>query len=108
MWSETSTSINFFIIKLIEILKKGLAKLRNQVQDQKAMLEGKLKAHQPISDSDEEWLNTDGNLVDEEQVVNALDCASDYKQGLKRLNSHDKSVVDKLQSLVGSFASLKK
>ncbi|KIK76349.1 hypothetical protein PAXRUDRAFT_170205, partial [Paxillus rubicundulus Ve08.2h10] len=68
----------------------------------KTRLEGELKARQPISDSDQEWLDNAGNLVDEEQVVDALDHASDYEQGLKRLNSHDKSVVEKLKNLAGS------
>ncbi|KIK75360.1 hypothetical protein PAXRUDRAFT_173078 [Paxillus rubicundulus Ve08.2h10] len=79
-------------MKPLEILKKGLTKLQQQIQDQKTRLEGKLKAGQPLSDSDEEWLDNAGNLVDEERVVDPLDNASDYEQGLKRLNSHDKSV----------------
>jgi hypothetical protein len=33
----------------METLKKGLAKLRHQIRDRKAALEGKLKARQPIS-----------------------------------------------------------
>lgn len=95
-------NINFFIMKPVEILKKGLTKLQFQIQDRKTRLEGELKASQPISDSDQEWLDNAGNLVDEEQVVDTLDHASDYEQGLKRLNSHDKSVVEKLKDLAGS------
>ena len=89
-------------MKPINILKKGLTKLRHQIQDRKTRLEDKLKAGQPISDSDEDWLDNTGNLVDEEQVVDVLDHASDYEQELKRLNSHDKSVVEKLRNLAGS------
>jgi hypothetical protein len=95
-------------MKHIEILTKGLTKLRNQVQDRKTRLGGELRAGRPISDGDMEWLDNDGNLVDEERVIDALDHASDYEQGLKRLNSHDKSVVDRLKSLVGSCAPSKK
>ena len=95
-------------MKPIKILKKGLTKLQNQIEDQKTRLEGKLRACQPILDSDQEWLDNDGNLMDEEQVVDALDHASNYKQGLERLNSHDRAVVDKLQSLAGSCAPSKK
>jgi|SRR5712672_903449 len=95
-------------MKPIEILQKGLTKLQNQTQDRKKRLEDELRAGQPISDSDEEWLDNDGNLVDEERVVDTLDCVSDYEQGLKRLNSHDRSVVEKLQSLAGSCVPSKK
>ena len=98
----TVRNINFFIMNPIEILKKGLTRLRNQVQDRKTRLLAELRASRPISDTDQEWLDNDGNLVDEERVVDVLDCASDYEEGLRRLNSHDKYVVDKLQSLVGS------
>jgi hypothetical protein len=86
-------------MKPIEIVKKGLTRLQNQVQDRKTRLGAELRAGRPISDSDEEWLDNDGNLVDEERVVDALDHASDYEQELSRLNSHDKSILDKLQSL---------
>jgi hypothetical protein len=53
-------------------------------------------------------LDNDGNLVDEEHVVDLLDHALDFELGLERLNSHDKSVMNKLQSLAGSCAPLKK
>ena len=89
-------------MKPINILKKGLTKLQHQIQDWKTRLEDKLKAGQPISDSDEDWLDNTGNLVDEEQVVDVLNHASDYKQELKRLNLHNKSVVEKLRNLTGS------
>ncbi|KAF8495834.1 hypothetical protein JB92DRAFT_3126391 [Gautieria morchelliformis] len=89
-------------MRAIETLKKGLTKLRNQIRDRKTRLLDVLKASQPISDSDQEWLYNAGNLVDEERVVDALDHASDYERGLERLNSHDKSVVEKLNNLARS------
>ena len=98
----TVRNINFFIMNPIEILKKGLTRLQNQVQDWKTRLLAELRASRPISDTDQEQLDNNGNLVDEERVVDVLDCASDYEEGLRRLNSHDKYVVDKLQSLIGS------
>ena len=80
-------------MKPLRILKKGLAKLRHQVQSWKTRLESELKACLPISDADQEWLDNDGNLIDEERVVDALDHASDYERGLERLNSYDELVV---------------
>ena len=34
-----------------------------------------------------------------------MDKVSDYEQGLERLNSHDKLVVEKLKNLAGSGAA---
>jgi hypothetical protein len=99
-------------MKPAEILKKGLAKLQNQNQNRKAVLEARLKTGQPISESDEEWLDHTGNLVEEERLVDGLDQASDYEQELKRLCSHEKYIVNKLTSLAEnsgkSFPSLNK
>ncbi|KAI6115087.1 hypothetical protein EDD16DRAFT_1520810 [Pisolithus croceorrhizus] len=89
-------------MKPFDILKKGLTKLWDQIQDRKAKLTTKLKAGQPISEVDQEWLDGDGNLVDEEQVVEGLDNVSDYERGFERLSSQDKEIVQKLQRLAGS------
>ncbi|KAG6894045.1 hypothetical protein C0992_007700, partial [Termitomyces sp. T32_za158] len=53
-----------------------------------------------ISASDEEWLDKEGNLIDEERVVELLDEASDYERGLEQLDSHQKTIVNKLEELV--------
>ncbi|KAI6012295.1 hypothetical protein PISMIDRAFT_12079 [Pisolithus microcarpus 441] len=55
-------------MKPFDILKKGLTKLQDQIQDRKAKLTTKLNADHPISEVDQEWLDGDGNLVDEELV----------------------------------------
>ena len=69
----------------------------------KVKLEIELKAGWPISEADQDWLDGDGNLVSEERVVEALDNASesDYEQGLERLSSQEKLIVEKLQKLAG-------
>ncbi|KAG8215563.1 hypothetical protein J3R82DRAFT_7406 [Butyriboletus roseoflavus] len=86
-------------MKPVEVLKKGLIKLRHQIQEWKAKLEIELKAGQLISESDENWLNGDGNLIDNKRVVEILDNASDYERGLGGLDSQDKTIVEKLQKL---------
>ena len=86
-------------MKPVEILKKGLSKLQNQIHDRKAHLQACLQAGQSISDRDKEWLDHDGNLIDEERLVDDLDNTSDYDQRLKGLSSSEKSIVDKLKSL---------
>jgi len=96
------------IMKPIEILKRGLLKLHNQVQQRKSELEAKLKAGQPVSDADMDWLDGDGNLIDEEQVVEILDNASDYERGFDRLNPQKKVIVQRLRKLAGKGGGLGK
>lgn len=95
-------------MKPIEILKKGLKQLQNQIGEQKSLLEAKLKANQSISEIDLDWLDNAGNLVDEERVVEALDNASDYERGLERLGLEEKALVDKLKELVTGAPSKKR
>ncbi|KAG9316525.1 hypothetical protein JVU11DRAFT_2575 [Chiua virens] len=98
--------LNFsHLMKPVEVLKKGLSKLRGQIRERKVKLEADLKAGRPVSEADQDWLDGDGNLVDEERVVEAFDKASDYEQHLERLSSCDKLIVDKLQKLAGKVAS---
>ena len=94
--TQTNVSPN---MKPLNILKKGLMKLCNQVQERKAKLEAELKVGQPISESDQEWLDGDGNLVNEEQVIEALEKASDYEQTLESLDMPHKMIVVKLQNI---------
>ncbi|KAG6377392.1 hypothetical protein JVT61DRAFT_15188 [Boletus reticuloceps] len=71
-------------------------------QDRRTKLEADLKANQPISETDEDWLDNAGNLVDEEWVVELLDCASDYERGVEKLDEKGKFVVPKLKDLAGN------
>ncbi|KIK78413.1 hypothetical protein PAXRUDRAFT_164099 [Paxillus rubicundulus Ve08.2h10] len=88
-------------MKCVDMLKEGLTKLHNQIRDHKTKLEIELKAGWLISEADQDWLDGDGNLVDDERVVEALDNASDYEQGLEGLSLQDKLIVEKLQKLAG-------
>jgi hypothetical protein len=85
----------------VDILKKGLEKLWGSVQSQKALLEATLRAGEPISESDEAWLDNEPNLIDEEQVIEALECASDsdHETILSGLDFHQKTIVEKLTKL---------
>ena len=93
-------------MKPLDVLKKGLTKLHNQIHSRKSKLTTELKAGWTISEADQEWLDGDGNPVDEDWVVQTLDNASDYDRELQRLDSQDKAVVQKLQSLVGEGGTM--
>lgn len=98
----TNFSVVLTFMKHVDVLKKGLSKLRDQIRDRKAKLDSELKAGRPISEADQDWLDHgDGNLVDKERVVDTLENAPDYEQGLEGLSSQDKLVVEKLQKLAG-------
>ena len=79
--SRTSTSSHYLhtfkfpppVMKPLDLLKKGLSTLHNQVQERKVKLTTELKAGQSISEADEEWLDGDSNLADEEYIVGALE-----------------------------------
>ena len=88
--------------------KKGLKKLQDQVFTHKASLEAALKANQAISEADEEWLDHDGNLVDEEQLVHELDTALDYEAACKNLSPQDKAIVKRLIKITGPVQATKK
>ena len=56
----------------IQVLQKGLRKLKDSVKSRKNNLLTRLNRKEKISDEDEEWLDNTGNLVDEECVVDLL------------------------------------
>ena len=89
-------------MKQVDILKKGLKNLQDQISDQKWQLKADLKANRPISEADEEWLDNAGNLVDHELVVQELEMASDYEAAYEALDLQHKSIVQKLQKLAMS------
>ena len=74
-------------LKPLEVLKKGLKVLKNQVKAQKETLQAQLAAKNSISPQDESWLDHDANFVDEEQVLEVLEDASDYERGFERLDN---------------------
>ena len=98
---ERPENSQLLMIDTLDSLKKGLHTLRNQVQERKSRIKSDQKAGKAISESDEDWLDGEGNLVDEERVVQDLEEASDYKRGLGRLDAEGRGIVQKLQVLGG-------
>lgn len=50
----------------LEVLRKGLKVLENQVKPRKEALQAQLAGRKSISSQDEQWLDHDANLVDEQ------------------------------------------
>jgi predicted RNase H-like nuclease (RuvC/YqgF family) len=93
-------------LRPLEVLKKGLKTLQAQVKAKKEKLQAQLHQKRSISSLDEEWLDNEANLVDEEQVLEALEKASDYERGLERLDEAQKGVVRRLWELAGDLSKL--
>lgn len=53
---------------LLISLKKGLQALRKQIQSHRDKIDAKRKAGQDLMESDKEWLDGEGNLVDEDSL----------------------------------------
>ena len=83
----------------IDTLKKGLTRLQDQIRDRKGKLEAALKAGQPVSETDQAWLDNDANLIDEERVIETLGGAFDYQSAFQKLDFHEKTIVEKLKKL---------
>jgi hypothetical protein len=92
--------------KPLEVLKKGLAKFKETVKVRKKELSAKLARAETISSLDEQWLDNEANTVDEQQVLDTLESASDYERGLERLDDGGKAIVKKLREWAGDLAKV--
>jgi len=93
-------------LNLLAVLRKGLKVLESQVKTKKEVLQTQLTERKSISPQDEQWLDYDANLVDEVQVLEALENALDYDQGLASLNDNQKAIVRKLQEAAGDVSKV--
>ena len=89
----------------IDMLKKGLKALKKHINARKSKIQADLDAQKSITESDEAWLDGEGNPVDEERVIDLLENASDYDQGFAGLCEMDKNVVRRLKILAGAIAA---
>ena len=90
--------------KPLDILKKGLAKLKKKFKAEKEYLEAKLSRQESISSLDEQWLDNEGNTVDKQHVIDTLESSSNYERGLENLDEPGKVIVKKLWEWGGELA----
>jgi len=93
------------MMKPLEAIKKGLNILKEQTHKRKTKLKADLQVKKKLSEEDEQWLDGEGNLMDEERVVDLLERASDYERSLAQLDSKDKSVIQKLHDLANASSN---
>jgi hypothetical protein len=70
-------------LKPLEVRRKGLNVLQNQFKVKKEKLQAQLAEKKSISSQDEKWLDHEANLVDKQQVLEALEKASDYDASIE-------------------------
>jgi len=89
--------------KPLDVLKKGLKLLQCRFKARREKIQAQLAEKKPISPQDEEWLDGEANLTDEQQILEALEEASDYEEAFGRLNEVQKGVVKKLQEVAAGL-----
>jgi hypothetical protein len=91
----------------LEILKRGFSEFFRKIKDRKDQLTAKLSRGEVISPSDEQWLDNEGNTIDEECILEALGSALDYNRAVAELDSNGQEIVRKLREWAGHGASAK-
>ena len=103
MWYKKTVITMIIIIltsmapKPLDILRKCLANFSEKIKDHKDKLNAKLSRKETISLTDEQWLDHEANMVDEHQVLDILEAASDYERGLAWLDGSGKAIVKRLR-----------
>ena len=92
----------------LEVLKSGFSVLFGKIKDRKDKLNTKLSRGEAISPSDEHWLDNEGNTIDEERILEALESAPDYEKAAAELDSNGQEIVRKLKEWAGHGASVAK
>jgi hypothetical protein len=91
----------------LKILKRGFSKFFQTIKDRKDKLNVKLSQGEVISPSDEQWLDNEGNTIDEEHILEALESALDYNRAVAELDINGQEIVRKLWEWAGHSASAK-
>ena len=94
------------VLKILEVLQKGLKVLKTQVKSRKEALQARLADRKSISSQDKRWLDYDANFVDEQQILEALENASDYECAFANLDDEQQGVVRKLQEAAGDLSKV--
>jgi hypothetical protein len=93
-------------LKPLEVLKKGLKTLCDQVKAKKSQLWTQLAEGNSISSQEEKWLDAEADLVKEARLVDILENASDYERGIERLDDGQKGLLTKLRQAAGDLSKV--
>lgn len=96
--------VKTMVLKPLEVLQKGLEVLTSRTKSRKDALQARLAEAESISSEDEHWLDYEANLVDEQQVLEALGNAPDYEQGFAGLSDEQKDIVKRPREAAGDLS----
>ena len=91
----------------LETLKKGFSELFRNIKDRKGKLNVRLSQGEAISPSDKQWLDNEGNTIDDERILEALELAPDYNKAVAKLDSNEQEIMRKLREWAGCGSSAK-
>ena len=89
--------------KPLDILKKGLSELSRSIKKKRDDLCAKLSRQEVLSSAEEQWLDREGNTVDEQRLLDTLESASDYEKGVAQLDDNGQAIVKRLRELAGDL-----
>jgi hypothetical protein len=81
-----------------EALEASYSALKLSIQPQKDELEKRLREGRPITDDEENWLNFEGNLCEEAEVMEALKNKENLSHAITQLPERLRSTAEKLLS----------
>ncbi|CAK5270271.1 unnamed protein product [Mycena citricolor] len=84
----------------LSVLKTTFEELQRSSALKRKNLIARLAKNKEISSEEKAWLDGDGNLVEEQVVLNKLEAASDYKRGLSCLDSTAQAVVARILAVI--------
>ncbi|KAH8985149.1 hypothetical protein EDB92DRAFT_2029269 [Lactarius akahatsu] len=86
----------------LKVLKRGFSEFSGKIKERKDTLIKKLSRGEAISPSDEQWLDHEGNTIDEECILEVLQSAPDYERAVSELDDDGKAIVRKLREWAGA------
>jgi hypothetical protein len=89
----------------LDVLRRGLKALQKRHASRREKLLAQVKA-KTISSEDEYWLDHDGNAVEETQVLDILERASDYEKAYAQLDDKLKAAVQRLREFAGDIVKI--
>ena len=91
----------------LDILKKCFSKFFRNIKDRKDKLNASLSWGKAISPSDKQWLDNEGNTIDNERILEALEVAPDYNKAITELDRNGQEIVRKLREWASCGPSAK-
>ena len=94
--------------KPISVFKNALLKLKKSFEKHRKHLLECLAQKEKLLETDVEWLNNEGNLINEEHVLETLDAASDFEQGVKQLSDDERAAFEQLKRVADNDVGKKR